>query len=82
LYVDGANAFVENYTGKKFDSIEYTELIDGNAQLQIMTKNKPITAIDSIEINTGTIATPTRVSIEDEYSFQPYMIQLTRPLSR
>lgn len=82
LYVNGANARVKNFTGRVFGSEEYTEIIDGNAQISIFTKNTPITDITSIEYNTGTIAIPDWVAIETEYTFKNYMIQLEKPTTR
>lgn len=72
ILLDWAIAFVESYTGRTFDSDEYEEYIDGNAQREIILDHYPVTELTSIEYDNWTLSTPDREDVDvDSYKLIP-----------
>lgn len=85
MLLDGAIAFVEKYCGRVFWSTEYVELINGNAQTQIILKNFPVAELSQIRYNNGTQSDPDWEIIEpDNYwlSEESGIVNLNFVLSR
>lgn len=58
LLLESAISTVESYIGRKIEKSDYNEVINGDAQREIFTKNYPINSITKISYNTGTHETP------------------------
>ena len=85
ILLESANSVVENYIGRTLAKEDYTEVINGNAQREILLSNYPVNSIASVSYNTGTHETPIWTALEKtEYTYKSgtWNIFLRTPLTR
>lgn len=85
IFMNSANSYVEKYTGRKFDSAEYTQLFDWKGQVALSVKNYPIITLTSVKYNSWTLSTPVREDFDaNSYkaSNDNWLIQFISPISR
>ena len=72
LLIDSSNQMIETYIWRNIEQDDYIEFIDWNAQKEILLENYPVNTLDSIEINTWTLADPVRATIQPtSYKLSP-----------
>lgn len=65
-FIKIASAYIERYTGRKFEQADYTELVPTHeGQKLIYVQNPPIVALTSVEARKGTLSNPQWEALPD-----------------
>lgn len=65
IFLESADSYIKQYTWRALESATFVEYINGNAQLEMIVKQYPITSVTTIERNVWDLATPVREVVEN-----------------
>lgn len=64
VFIEAATAWIESYCNRTFESVTHSKTYDGDNGVELFLGESPVTSITSVEITTGSVASPTTTELD------------------